>query len=63
MAKSAPFREYDAECRGIANILSRGELRSQLLNIAAELEILASENAAQSSYQPYGGDSWFWSER
>jgi len=59
--KSTRYRQYAVECREIANILSSCELRSQLLNIAAEWERLASDAAQESHYQPFGETSWFWS--
>jgi hypothetical protein len=62
--KSMRYRLYAAECREIADLLSSGELRSQLLNIAAEWEMLATEAQRKSSYQPYDDDaSWSWSKR
>lgn len=63
MSKSGRYRQYAAECREIANILGGGELRSQLLTIAAEWEMLASDAERRSSYQPYDDMSWSWSER
>ena len=49
MDKSARYREYAAQCRGIAHLIGTGVLRSQLLNIAAEWEILAEDAARRSS--------------
>lgn len=63
MSKTMRYRQYAAECRRIAEILSSGELRSQLLNIAAELEVLATDAETKSRYQPYDDASWFWSKR
>lgn len=63
MIKSTLYRQYAAECRGIADILCSGELRSQLLTIAAEWELLAADAAKKSMYQPYGDDTWFWAMR
>jgi hypothetical protein len=61
MTKSARYRQYAAELRDIGRIFSSGELRSQLLIIAAEWEGLASEAVQGSRYQPFGENSWFWS--
>lgn len=58
MGKSARYRQYAAECRSIAESMRSGEQRSQLLDVAAEWEILAHEAERRSSHQPYDDNSW-----
>jgi hypothetical protein len=41
VGRSVSYRKYAAECRSIAEAMRKGELRSRLLNIAAEWEALA----------------------
>ena len=62
MITSTLYRQYAADCREIANILSTEDVRSQLLTIAAEWDKLASDAVQASHYQPFEEtSSSFWS--
>lgn len=49
MGKSTHYRQYTAECQSIAETLRSGEQRSQLLIIAAEREMLATDAAERAN--------------
>lgn len=51
LGKSISYRQYAAECRSMAEALRAGELRTQLLKIAAEWEALADAVAKRSNQQ------------
>jgi DNA-binding transcriptional regulator YdaS (Cro superfamily) len=48
--KSISYRQYATQCRAIAAAMEGGELRSRLLNIAADWESLA-DSAAKGTNQ------------
>lgn len=52
------YRQYAAECRSIAKNLRSREQRSQLLNIAAAWETIATDAERRAGSQLYDDNSW-----